>query len=171
MGYIVPHDRSYVSPTFTVDHHRLHLEARYNYEDKETGSLWAGYNSTVGHKLVLEVTPMVGAVFGNTRGIAPGYRASLSRWKLDLSTEGEFVFDLHNSSRSFFYSWTEFTYSPVGWLRAGLTAQRTKAYQTDLDIQRGLVIGVSRKKAELAVYIFNFGWTDPTVVLSLGFKF
>jgi hypothetical protein len=153
----VPHDRSYVSPTFTADRARLHLEARYNYEDKETGSLWVGYDFSVGRKLVLEATPMVGAVFGNTRGIAPGYQISLTRDKLALSTTGEFVFDLHNGDKSFFYTWTELSYSPLEWLRAGVVAQRTKAYHTGLDIQRGLLVGFSHKRAELTAYVFNFG--------------
>ena len=43
-GYIVPNDQSYVSPTFTADRNWLHLEARYNYENLRTGSLWVGYN-------------------------------------------------------------------------------------------------------------------------------
>jgi len=41
-GYIVPHDRSYASPTFSADRGRFHVGSRYNYEDKETGSLWLG---------------------------------------------------------------------------------------------------------------------------------
>jgi hypothetical protein len=41
-GYIVPHDRSYASPTFSADRGRFHFGSRYNYEDKETGSLWLG---------------------------------------------------------------------------------------------------------------------------------
>jgi hypothetical protein len=170
-GYIVPHDRSYASPTFSADRNHLHLGARYNYEDKETGSLWVGYNLSVGDKVVFEATPMVGGVFGNTTGVAPGYLASVSWKKIELSTEGEYVFDTRDSAGSFFYSWMELTYSPREWCRAGLVSQRTKAYQTDLDIQRGLLIGFSHKRVDFTTYIFNFGWTDPTVVLSLGYNF
>ena len=64
----MPHDRSYASPTFAADRGRVHFGARYNYEDKETGSLWVGYNFSAGDKLALEVTPMIGGVFGNTTG-------------------------------------------------------------------------------------------------------
>jgi len=63
------------------------------------------------------------------------------------------------------------SYSPAEWCRAGLVAQRTKAYHTDLVIQRGLLIGLSQEKVDFTTYIFNAGWTDPTVVLSLGFHF
>jgi len=170
-GYIVPHDRSYASPTFTADHERLHLEARYNNENQETGSLWVGYNLSAGDKLVLEATPMIGGVFGNTTGIAPGYRVSLTYKRFELSTEGEYVFDTKDRAGSFFYNWNELTYSPVGWFRAGLVSQRTRAYHTKLDVQRGLLVGVSHKRVDFTTYIFNAGWTDPTVVLALGFKF
>ena len=170
-GYIVPHDRSYASPIFRADRKHLHLGARYNYEDKETGSFWAGYNFEMGDKVALAVTPMIGGVLGNTAGIAPGYMASLSWKRIELSGEGEYVFDLRDHSGSFFYSWTELSYSPMEWWRAGLVAQRTKAYHTNLDIQRGVLLGFSVKKVDFTTYIFNAGWTDPTVVLSLGFSF
>ena len=49
--------------------------------------------------------------------------------------------------------------------------QRTKAYQTPLDTQRGVLAGFSFKSADLSCYVFNFGWTDPTVVLSVGIRF
>ena len=76
--YIVPNDQEYVQPTFTADHDWLHLEARYNYENLETGSVWVGYNLSGGEKLEWELTPMLGGVFGNTTGIAPGYEGSLT---------------------------------------------------------------------------------------------
>jgi hypothetical protein len=170
-GYLVPDGRSYASPTFAADRGRVHFGARYNYEDKETGSLWVGYNLSAGDKLALEVTPMIGGVFGNTTGVAPGYQASLVWRRLELSTEGEYVFDTKDSTGNFFYSWMELSYSPREWCRAGLVAQRTKAYHTDLDIQRGLLIDFSHKRIDFTTYIFNAGWTDPTVVLSLGFRF
>lgn len=170
-GYIVPGDQSYASPTFSADKRRLHLGARYNDEDKETGSLWAGYNFEIGQKVVLHTTPMIGGVFGHTAGIAPGYLASISWRKLELSTEGEFVFDTRDSTGSFFYSWMELSYSRVQWWRAGIVAQRTKAYHTGLDIQRGILVGFSHKTIDFTLYIFNAGWTTPTVVQSLAYRF
>ena len=76
--YIVPDDQDYVQPTFTADRGWLHLEARYNYENLETGSVWIGYNFSGGEKLEWEFTPMLGGVFGDTTGIAPGYKVSVS---------------------------------------------------------------------------------------------
>jgi hypothetical protein len=169
--YLVPESRDYVNPTFTADHDWLHLEARYNYEALETGSLWVGYNFSFGHSLVLEVTPMLGGVFGDLTGVAPGYALSLS-WKgLSLSTQGEFVFDTGDCSGNFFYTWSELSYSPVEWFRAGLAIQRTKLYHTDLDIQRGFLVGFKYKKVDFTTYVFNLGWTDPTLVFAIGVQF
>ena len=164
-GYVVPHSEFFVSPTFTADREWLHLEARYNYENQRTGSVWMGYNFCVGHRLVLEATPMIGGVFGDTMGIAPGYEMSLSYRKLSLSSSGEYVFDTRKPSGSFFYSWPELTYSPADWIRVGLVAQRTKTYHTSLDTQRGFLVGFSHKQVEFTTYVFNAGWTEPTVVL------
>jgi len=170
-GYLVPNDQSYFSPTFSADHRWLHLEARYNYENQKTGSLWAGYNLGVGDTLVFEATPMLGVVFGNTTGIAPGYEMSLTYKRIELSSQGEYVFDTKDSAGSFFYCWNELVYAPTDWFHAGLVAQRTRAYSTPLDVQRGFSVGVAYRRMDFTTYILNAGWTDPTVVLSLGFRF
>jgi hypothetical protein len=170
-GYIVPQDQSYASPTFSADKQRVHLGARYNYEDTKTGSLWVGYKFEVGDKVVLQATPMIGGVFGHTTGVAPGYMASLAWQNLELSAEGEFVFDIKENTGSFFYSWSELSYSPLEWCRAGVVAQRTKAYHTTLDIQRGFLVGFSKKRADFTAYVFNAGWTTPTLVLSVAYHF
>src|SRR6476469_5088129 len=38
--YSVPDQHDYVQPTITADHDWLHLEARYNYEALDSGSIW-----------------------------------------------------------------------------------------------------------------------------------
>jgi hypothetical protein len=169
--YIVPDSREYVQPTFTADRGWLHLEARYNYENLETASTWVGYNFQGGEKLSWEFTPMLGGVFGNTTGIAPGYEGSLSWWKLELYSEGEYVVDVGNSSESFFYNWSELTLSPVDWLRFGMVTQRTRLYKTDRDIQRGVLAGITYKKIDFTTYVLNPDESSPTVVLAIEFGF
>jgi hypothetical protein len=170
-AYFVPDSREYVQPTFTADRDWLHLEARYNYEDLETGSVWVGYNFSGGEKLAWEFTPMLGGVFGNTTGIAPGYKGSLSWWKLELYSEGEYVVVTGDSSDSFFYNWSELTLSPVDWFRFGLVTQRTRAYQTDRDVQRGLLAGVTYKRVDLTAYVLNLDDSRPTVVAAIAVNF
>ena len=169
--YFVPDDRTYVQPTVTADRGWLHLEARYNYEGLDTGSAWVGYNFSGGEKLAWEITPMVGGVFGETTGVAPGYKGSLGWWKLELYSEGEYVFDTGHSSDSFFYNWSELTLSPVDWFRIGMVTQRTRLYKTDRDIQRGVLVGFSYKMVDLSLIVFNPDESKPTFVLAVGLSF
>jgi hypothetical protein len=135
------------------------------------GSVWLGYNFNVGDKLALEFTPMIGGVVGDTAGVAPGYRCSLSYWKLAFATEGEYVFDTRDSKASFFYNWSELSISPVDWFRAGAAIQRTKLYQSDFDVQRGLLVGVVYKRVDFTTYVFNPEASQPTVILAVGVRF
>jgi hypothetical protein len=95
---------NYVQPTVGADRGRLHLEARYNYENLETGSAWLGVNFSGGKALEWAFTPLLGGVFGDTTGIAPGFAGSLSWRMIELSSENEYVVDAGNRSDSFFYN-------------------------------------------------------------------
>jgi hypothetical protein len=170
-GYIVPDGQSYASPDFSADRRWIHLEARYNNEALKAGSLWAGYNINAGKKVTVSLTPMVGGVFGDLNGVAPGYLVTITYKRLEAYSNGELVFDVQDGGSSFFYNWNQLTYSPRKWLQVGLVSQRTRVYRTGLDIQRGVLAGVTRKKVNFTANIFNFGWTTPTEVLSLGVNF
>src|SRR3954468_4630422 len=61
--YLLPDEGNYAQPTVTADHGRVHLEARYNYEDRDTGSLWIGFNVEGGEHVEWSLTPMLGGVF------------------------------------------------------------------------------------------------------------
>lgn len=169
--YLTHDDTSYLNPTLAADRDWLHVEARYNYENLRTASLWAGYNFSTGKKLVLRVTPMVGAVLGRTSGIAPGCEASLTYKRLELSLSNEYVFDTSGKSKSFYYSWNELTYSPTDWFRVGVVIQHTKAFHAKVDVQPGFLVGASRKQWEFTTYIFSASLKDPTVVLEAGVNF
>ena len=114
---------------------------------------------------------MLGVVFGDTSGVAPGYKTSLLWRKLDFNSESEFVFDTGESSDSFVYTWSELGWSPREWLRLGLVVQRTKVYQTDFDIQRGFLVGVAYRKASFTTYVFNPDAGRPIVVLGATVEF
>jgi hypothetical protein len=169
--YVLPDGANYVQPAFAADRGWLHLEGRFNYEDRDTGSAWFGYNVSVGETVTLEFTPMIGAVFGNTDGVAPGYKGSLGWRMLQLYSETEFVIDPGDSGNNFLYTWSEFEVAPVEWCRFGLVVQRTKVYQTEFDIQRGVFVGLSYKGANVTAYVFNPDADRPTVVVGVALSF
>jgi hypothetical protein len=170
-GYIIKGEGGYAQPTFTADHKWLHLEARYNYENFRTGSLWAGYNFAWGEKWQFAMTPMIGGVFGRTNGIAPGCEASVTWRKLELSLDNEYVFDTGSKSGNFYYAWPQLTITPVDWFKFGGVAQHTKTFATTLDFQRGFFVGFVHKKLEFTTYIFEPGSNSATVVLEVGASF
>jgi hypothetical protein len=179
LGYWIPEGHSYVNPVFSADHGSLHLEARYNYENLETGSVWIGRNfefnlshkvTLASHKVTLAVTPMIGGVFGQSKGVAPGYLATLEWRRFSLDSQGEYLFQ-REWSDSFFYNWTELSYSPVEWFRMGAVIQRTKAYHTDFEIQRGLLAGLTYKRVDFTAYVFEPGSKDPAWVFGAGVHF
>jgi len=164
-------DDFFMLPIIKADKNKLHLEARYNYEDRETFSAWAGYNFMGGNKVEYTITPMVGAVMGLSNGIAPGLEFTLTYKNFELYTEAEYLFDTETGDNNFYYQWSEITWSPKDWWWVGITGQRTRLYQTDLAIQRALLIGGGYKNLELTGYVYNLGFDDPFVQISLSASF
>jgi hypothetical protein len=169
--YLLPDEEDFVQPTLEADRGRLHLETRYNYEDRESLSFFAGASFEFGGKVKLALVPMLGGLVGQTDGVVPALEADLTVGPFEAYGEAEYVVDLGDSSSSYFYMWSELSWWPTEWLHAGLVTQRTRVYQTERDIQRGLLVGVSWKSVASAVYFFNPGSDDHFTVVSLGVSF
>jgi len=155
----------------TLDRDALHLEARYNYEARNATSVFAGWKFAGGDAVTIEVTPIIGGLFGAARGIVPGVEASAGWRTLDVYIEAEYVRDLDDSSASYFYSWSELGWRPVEWLRVGLVGQRTRTVDTGRDFQRGVFGQLQLGPATLAVYAFNPDSGSRYVIASLGVRF
>jgi hypothetical protein len=158
-------------PIFSANREKLHLEARYNYEDLKTFSGWIGYNFYGGEEFEYFVTPMVGGVVGTTDGIAAGLEFTFSYVGFELYSESEYLFDLESSENNFFYSWTDLTYSPLDWLWFGISGQRTKLYETEVEIERGLILGASFRNFEITGYFYNAFTDDAFFMLALATEF
>ena len=170
-GYVVPDQPDFAMAVLPVDFRRLHLEVRYNYEAVGSASGFVGASAGWGDRVKLTVTPMFGGVAGQARGLVPAVRLTLAWWKLDLSSESEFVVDLDDRDASFFYQWAELGLSPMAWLRVGAAVQRSRVIVTPLDIQRGLFASVTIRFVTVTLYEFNAGWTTPTWVGAVGLSF
>jgi hypothetical protein len=156
----------------TAEQGPLHLEARYNYEAIDSGSLFIGWKFSGGKTVTYELTPILGAVFGQKEGIAPGFEASVAYGVADFYIEAEYVYDLDIREDSFTYAWSELGFSPWEWLRFGLVGQRTTVYQSNRDIQRGGFAQLMHGKMTLGFYFFNPDDSDSRFsVFSFGAKF
>ncbi len=158
-------------PIFIADKGNLHLEARYNYEDLKTASAWVGYNFFGGEDFEFFITPMIGAAVGRTDGIAPSLEFTLGYAGFELYSESEYLFDFASSEYNFFYSWTDLTYSPLDWLWFGISGQITKVIETELETDRGLILGAEYRDFEITGYFYNAFTDDAFFMLALSTEF
>jgi hypothetical protein len=157
--YVFGDDDNYVQPTVAADRGPLHLEGRYNYEDRRSASGFVGWNFELGETVALQVTPMFGAVTGDTDGVIPALEFSLSFRRLEVYSEGEYVIDLNHERKRFAYTWSEVSVGLTEWLRAGAVIQRTRVVRRPLDLHRGILAGVSVGRLDTTAYFFN-PWSD-----------
>lgn len=149
----------------------LHLEGRYNYEARDAGSAFVGWNFSGGEALTFAITPIIGGLFGSTHGVIPGVEASVAYGPFDAYIEAEYVYDQQNHSDSYYYSWSELGWKPVEWLRLGLAGQRTRTVQTDRDFQRGIFAQLMLGKATLSLYAFNPDTGSRYAIIAVGVQF
>jgi len=169
--YLPPDSPNYVQPTVTADRDALHLEARYNYEEMHAISTWLGYNLSAEGTLSLEFTPIVGGVFGSLTGLGLGYEGTLGWKSLELYSEGEWIIDVDASSDSFFYNWSQLTFSPAHWVNFGILTQRTRTYASDREINRGPFLGFTYKNLNLTTFLLNADDLNATVIIGLDVAF
>lgn len=169
--YALPDEDDFLLPIVTARRDRLHLEARYNYEDRSTGSVFAGWAFTAGSAVEFEIVPMLGAVAGRTDGAAPAFTMTLDWKRLSIYSENEYVVDFSDHDLNFFYDWSEVTIEAAPWLSAGLVAQRTRTVDTGLDVQRGLLARFAHGRWSGTAYWLNPGSDDRFAVYSAGFEF
>jgi hypothetical protein len=153
--FILPDEQNFFNPTFYARTTTLHLEGRYNYEDRNTVSLWAGRRFRFGKDVEFLLVPMAAVILGNTGGMAPGLEAEISYRKLDFYSESEYVFNFQSKEDNFFYIYSELAARPLEPLRIGLMAQRTRVVQAEREIQRGLFAEYYFGRFRAGAFYFN----------------
>ena len=83
----------------------------------------------------------------------------------------EHFLDAENDFDSFFYTWSELTLSFDGRITTGFALQRTHAYESERELQRGLLLGVGGDGWGTVIYVFDPDTTDPTCVMSAYAEF
>ena len=162
----------YTSAIASADRGPLHLEARYNYESNGARSAFVGWTFSGGDEVTWQLRPIAGVVWGTTEAFVPGLEAALAWGRFDFYTEAEYVRDRESDrSSSYLYSWSEFAFRPVEWLRFGLVTQHTRAYGGDRDILPGPFAQVTWRRVTIGGYWFKPGSADEVVVVSIGAAF
>ena len=169
--YFIPNEENSLTLIGYADHKALHLEARYNYEDQNTASAFAGWRFETGKNFQFGATPMLGFAFGNTNGFVPALELDATYKIFDFYSESEYLIDFSEKENNFFYTWSELAVTPFDFLRTGIAAQRTRLYETELDAQRGIFGEYSFGKLTAGVYYFNPFSSNNFGVVSLSIDF
>jgi len=169
--FIIPHREDIFNPTFYARHKTLHLEGRYNYEDKNTASLWAGYRFLFGQAVKFELVPMGGVVFGSTNGVAPGLETDITYKKFDFYTESEYLVEFSSKENNFFYMYSEVAIQPIKQIRTGIMTQRTRLFESARELQRGIFGEYYFGRFRAGVFYFSPFASDQFWVASFSFGF
>ena len=163
---------NYTSWIGVADRGPLHLEARVNYESVGARSAFVGWTFSGGEEFTWEVTPAPRRRLGHDRGVRAGPGGEPRRGGGSTSTSRPSTCATATTrTSSYLYAWSELGFRPVEWLRAGLAAQRTRAYGGDRDIQRGPFAQLTWRRFTLGGFWFNPGSSDQVFVLSIGAAF
>lgn len=166
-----PGDGPHATTILYADRGPLHLEARYNYEDLDTVSLFGGWTIRGGEEVHAAITPMIGGVFGDTNGVAPGLLLDVGWNKLEFYAESEYLIDTDDSDDSFFYTWSTLMWRFTPAFGAGVVAERSRIVDTDLEVQRGLALQVMPGPLGFSLYAYNPASDDAYYTLSVDFAF
>ena len=169
--FIIPNEEDFFNPTFYARHNSLHLEGRYNYEDRNTVSLWAGKRFQFGKGVKFVFVPMGAVVFGNTNGIAPGVEVEIGYKKFDFYSENEYVFDFSSKQNNFFYTYSEVAIRPIKPLRTGFITQRTRVFETPRELESGIFAEYYFGRFRAGVFYFSPFASDNFWIASFSVDF
>jgi len=160
-----------VTPQFWVYIGDYYLEARYNYENLETASLYFGHSFSFGKNASIELTPLLGGVVGATNGISPGFNFNLEYKSFVTSTQCQYTFDLKDFPGSFFWDWTNFSFNFSDHFGMGGGMQLFIPQSGEKNISAGPMIVLGYKRLSLEMYVYNFWERQPTYAVGLVYDF
>lgn len=145
-------------------------EARYNFDELNTFSFYAGKKFSGGNNFSWEATPVVGGLMGQMTGGALGMNFEMGYKRLFLLSQSQYCFSIENNDDKYFYNWLEMGVEATGWLYAGLALQQTNIYRTEGKMEPGCMIGFSIKNWTIPLYAFNTSEQERYFVLGLTWQ-
>ncbi|MEP7254509.1 MAG: hypothetical protein ABI666_01970 [Ferruginibacter sp.] len=133
----------------------LYTEMRYNYEDRNTASVYVGKNFSDEKTISYSVKPMLGIVFGKFNGGSIALNVDADYKKLYISMQTQYTISKDEVTENFFFNWTEIGYQPVKWFYTGLSTQLTKIYKRNPEAEYGILVAFSLKKITIPIYVFS----------------
>lgn len=167
--YLGTGERPQVAPVIHYqDNNKWYAEARYNYEDRRTFSLYAGKTFSSEKKVAWALTPMIGGMTGKQQGGLLGLNTTISYKKTYFSSQSQYGVSQQGREENFFFSWSEAGYQLLPWMCTGISLQHTKLYNCRAVVEPGLFAGFSFKQWTFPVYSFNPFGAERYFVLGIN---
>lgn len=131
-----------------------YAEARYNYEDLQTFSLFLGKAFKGDQALTWSLVPLVGGSVGRFNGLSTGLNIDLEYDKFYFSAQSQYSVSTSVYKNQFLYSWSEVGYQSLRWLYAGVSLQHTADRIEGNILDPGVLIGFTFNKVTIPVYSF-----------------
>jgi hypothetical protein len=161
----------YVSPIAHIETSRnWYLEARYNYEDMGTFSMYAGKTFSWEKKAEYTFTPLIGFMAGNMQGLSTGLNMEISRNAFYFAAQSQFSTSLQDYSNHFFFSWSEAGIETTDWMYAGLSMQYTQSFGTRPLFEPGVLVAFTFKQWTFPLYAFNVTDNSPYFILGMNYE-
>ncbi len=146
-----------------------YLEARYNYENKKTVSLYFGKSYEHDKKLYYEFIPMIGLVYGQMKGISPGFNLKIDYKRFTSSTQCQYTYDLEDQYNSFFWDWSNFYIKVNKNIALGCAVQINSSKSGDNYTNFSPALRFEHKSFIFEANAFNFWEKYP--LWSFGFEY
>jgi hypothetical protein len=133
----------------------VYSEFRYNYEEAGAASIYVGKTFVTQGIIESSVTPAAGVVFGNYTGGSLALNTSFSYKSYSFCSQSQYTLCGGNRTRNFIYNWSDLYYQNLPWLYSGFTMQQTKNYNEEMKMEAGVLVGFTKNKWTIPVYLFN----------------
>jgi hypothetical protein len=165
------HEPAVVTPQMWIYLKDFYFEARYNYEDTRTFSIYAGKSFYPDKKEQIEITPLIGGVFGNLNGISPGLNFSASHKRFSTETQTQYTFDLKDPGNSFYWDWTNFSFGVYKNLGIGGSTQIYVPKTGEASALAGPMVNLTFKRFLFEAYSYNPWQEHPVWAFAIQYKF
>lgn len=157
-----------ITPQIWTYAKNIYFEARYNYEERKTFSLYIGRSFKTGKDSIFEIIPMFGGVIGEYTGISPALTCILKGKRLQGFSQSQYTIDLkgHNN---FFFNWTAISVPIIKKNGLGIAYRMVSVQGTPTVYNYGPMINFQTGSFTFQGFAYNFWQTNSLWMIGLEY--
>ena len=145
-------------------------ELRYNYEDAQTLSVYAGKTINGGNVLNFGITPLLGFSTGRFTGISVAINSEISWKQFYISSQSQYSRGIKGGSTDFLFNWSELGYTISPHFFSGLTMQYTRQSGQTV-VESGVLAGLTFNAISIPFYVFSPLHKSQYFILGVNYEY